>query len=158
MPDTLKYDLEIEFSPDGYTRLNTPLHWAVYNENGEITDAGINGFTEFPIPLPARINVKGRQKKTVGKDGLKSILRTNHERFHVEMFDADGPISDEHNELFNKLKDVLTEMAPKDGHYFLNLRYVPHDEDEKENELTEPMDIDLATFIVFLDYLANNHA
>lgn len=134
MPETLNYDLNINHLENGHTKLTTPLYWAVYDEKGEIINAGVNGHTEFPIPLPVRISVVGRPKRKVGKDGIKSILRgerLENEKMALQLVETDGEMTEEHQELFERLRAVLNEHAPEEGHYFLNLKFAPFEDDSQ---------------------------
>jgi len=133
MPETLNYDLNINHLDNGHTKLTTPLYWAIYDEKGEIINAGVNGHTEFPIPLPVRISITGRPKRKVGKDGIKSILRgdrLDNEKMAFQLVETEGNMSEDHQELFERLRAVLNEYAPEEGHYFLNLKFAPFDDDE----------------------------
>jgi len=168
MTDTLKYDLTIQHLENGYTQLKTPLHWSLYDENGEIINAGVNGHSEFPIPLPVRIKIEGSQRQTVGKAGIKSILRAgerdqdNAEFVEIETQTENGGFNDQHEILFWKLKDVMRNFAPNDGRYSLSLKYWPNEEGEagetpdKESELVEPNDVQIASLIALLNIMSRN--
>jgi len=157
MIKTLNYTLEIHHLPNGQTMLTTPVYQAVYNEKGELVDAGVKGHSDFAIPLPSHIQVEGRPKKSVGKEGIKSILRDTESqkpvnaRVTVDIVDSEKPISEDHDLLFSRLKDVLHEYAPEDGQYMLNLKFIP--DDDKEHELVEPSDAELATLLALVNYM-----
>lgn len=143
MTETLNYDLNINHLENGHTKLTTPLYWAEYDEDGKIINAGVNGHTEFPIPLPVCISVQGRPKRKVGKDGIKSILRDGNpdkERISVQFVETEGKMSEEHHELFDRLREVLDNHAPEEGRYLLNLRFFPHSECTGEQSHQDKID------------------
>jgi len=165
MTDSVNYDLKISHFPNGHTKLTTPLYWGVYDEDGKIINAGVSGDENFQVPLPSRIVVEGRPKRKVEKEVIKSILRdqssdsdtrSDDERYRIDIIDSDGPISLDHGELFEKLKDVLRQNAPEDGHYALNLQFFPDDDENKEHEIIEPSDIELATILAFFNFFNKN--
>ncbi|PIF22203.1 MULTISPECIES: hypothetical protein [Pantoea] len=161
MSDTLKYDLVIHHLENGNTKLNTPLHWSEYDSKGEIINAGVNGYTEFPIPLPSRIMVKGNPKRSVGKVGIKSILRSDCDEREMVMFetlDTNKPLSPEHEELFDRLKAVMNDFAPDDGQFILNLHFLPDDPtDETECVDTDEGEQELAALLALLHFMTKPH-
>jgi len=162
MPNTLKYDLQIEFMETGQTKLTTPLFSVLYDESGDIVHANILGGTDLEIPLPVKIDVLGRPKSKVGSAGVKSILRNepSHttKRVEIDFIDLKSPLNAGHEDLFQRLKDVLHEYAPENGQYAMHLQFIPEDAfDLKENEIIEPSDPELAHFIAMLNYLQARH-
>jgi len=154
MIQSLKNDLVIRHLSDGTTKLSNANCWATYNYKGERTDSGIIDEDDHYVPMPEMIAVFHAPRPL--KANVKDVLREGIVgRFTHEVIDSDSPISTDHEDLFQKLKECLEENAPQVGSYSLHLKFNP-DEESPDDELQEPGDIELATFLAFLSAFGNH--